>query len=127
MLKKIFFLFQIIFIYIFSIGTTYGDLQKDLINKLHIDVEVTNQNILKDSKKLSADVFVARAFKPLKNILHLLNQKAVNWKKIFLFLGKSGRSELLQASKSWDIEYKQRVSVTSDDSIIVEVNKLKKK
>ena len=34
MLKKIFFLFQIIFIYIFSIGTTYGDLQKDLINKL---------------------------------------------------------------------------------------------
>ena len=42
---------------------------KNLINKLHIDVEVINQNILKDSKKLSADVFAARAFKPLKTIL----------------------------------------------------------
>ena len=52
---------------------------KDLINKLHIDVEVTNQNILKDSKKLSADVFVARAFKPLKIILELIHNKAENW------------------------------------------------
>ena len=35
--------------------------------------------------------------------------------------------ELLQASKIWDIEYKQRVSVTSDDSIVVEINRIKKK
>ena len=100
---------------------------KDLINKLHIDVEVTNQNILKDSKKLSADVFVARAFKPLKIILELIHNKAENWKKFFIFLGKTGKYELLQASKIWDIEYKQRVSVTSNDSTVIEINKLKKK
>ena len=100
---------------------------KDLINKLHIDVEVINQNILKDSKKLSADVFVARAFKPLKIILELIHNKAENWKKFFIFLGKTGKNELLQASKSWDIEYKQRESVTSSDSIVIEINKLKKK
>ena len=100
---------------------------KDLINKLHIDVEVTNQNILKDSKKLYEDVFVARAFKPLKTILELIHNKAENWKKIFIFLGKTGKQELLQASKIWDIEYKQRVSVTSKDSIIIEINKIKKK
>ena len=100
---------------------------KDLINKLHIDVEVTNQNILKDSKKLSADVFVARAFKPLKIILELIHNKAENWKKFFIFLGKTGKHELLQASKIWDIEYKQRVSVTSNDSIVIEINRLKKK
>ena len=100
---------------------------KDLINKLHIDVEVTNQNILKDSKKLSADVFVARAFKPLKIILELIHNKAENWKKFFIFLGKTGKNELLQASKVWDIEYKQRVSVTSNDSIVIEINRLKKK
>ena len=35
--------------------------------------------------------------------------------------------ELLQASKSWDIKYKQRVSVTSSDSIKIKINKLKKK
>ena len=32
-----------------------------------LDVEVLNQNILEDQKKLSEDVFVVRAFKPLKN------------------------------------------------------------
>jgi len=100
---------------------------KNLINKLHIDVEVTNQNILKDSKKLSADVFVARAFKPLKIILELIHNKAENWKKFFIFLGKTGKHELLQASKIWDIEYKQRVSVTSNDSTVIEINRIKKK
>ena len=56
-----------------------------------------------------------------------MHNKAKNWKKIFIFLGKTGKNELLQASKSWDIEYKQRVSITSNDSIVIEINKFKKK
>ena len=98
-----------------------------MINELHLDVEVINQNILEDPKKLLDDVFVARAFKPLKIILQLIHNKAKNWKKIFIFLGKTGKNELLQASKSWEIEYKQRVSVTSDDSLVIEINRLRKK
>ena len=100
---------------------------RDLINKLQLDVDVINRNVLEDSKKLLDDVFVARAFKPLKIILQLIHNKAKNWKKIFIFLGKTGKSELLQASKSWEIEYKQRVSITSDDSTVIEINRLKKK
>ena len=100
---------------------------KNLIHKLDLNVEVINQNILKEPIKFFDDVIVARAFKPLKIILELIHNKAQNWKKIFIFLGKTGKRELLQASKSWDIEYKQRVSVTSNDSIIIEINKLKKK
>ena len=100
---------------------------KNLIDELHLNVEVINKNIFEESKKLSDDVFVARAFKPLKIILQLIHNKTENWKKIFIFLGKTGHSELLQASKSWDIKYKQRVSITSSDSIVIEINKLKKK
>ena len=100
---------------------------KKLIDELHLDAEVINKNIFEYPKKLSEDVFVARAFKPLKIILPLIHNKAENWKKIFIFLGKTGKNELLQASKSWHIEYKQRVSVTSSDSIVIEINKLKKK
>jgi len=100
---------------------------RDLINELRLDVEVVNQNILQEPKKLLEDVFIARAFKPLKIILELIHNKAENWKKIFIFLGKTGKNELLQVSKNWDIEYKQRVSVTSNDSTILEINKLKKK
>ena len=62
---------------------------RDLINKLQLDVDVINRNVLEDSKKLLDDVFVARAFKPLKIILQLIHNKAKNWKKIFIFLGKT--------------------------------------
>ena len=90
-------------------------------------MKVLNQNILEQQNKFMSDVFVARAFKPLKTILELMHNKAENWKKILIFLGKTGQDELLQASKSWDIKYKQRVSVTSSDSMIIEINNLKKK
>ena len=100
---------------------------KKLIDQLYLDAEVINKNIFEYPKKLSDDVFIARAFKPLKIILELIHNKAENWKKIFIFLGKTGKNELLQASKNWDIEYKQRVSVTSDDSLVIEINKLKRK
>ena len=99
---------------------------KNLINELQLNVEVINQNILEEPIKFFDDVFIARAFKPLKIILQLIHNKAKNWKKVFLFLGKTGKNELLQASKSWDIEYKLRVSVTSNDSTVIEINRLKK-
>ena len=99
----------------------------DVVNKLELNAEIINKNVFEDVNKFSDNVFIARAFKPLKIILELIHNKAQNWKKIFVFLGKTGKNELLQASKSWDIEYKQRVSVTSNDSIVVEINKLKKK
>ena len=100
---------------------------RGIIRNLMLNAEVTNINVLEQSGKLRTDLIVARAFKPLKNILHFLDQKAENWKKIFLFLGKNGKNELLQASKSWDIKYKQRMSVSSSDSIVIEINRLKKK
>jgi len=100
---------------------------KKIINELHLNVEVIDKNIFEYPKKLSEDVFVVRAFKPLKIILQLIHNKAKNWKKIFIFLGKTGKNELLQASKAWDIEYKQRVSVTNSDSIVIEINRFRKK
>ncbi len=100
---------------------------KEVNNKLNLNVEVCNQNAFDNELKFKEDVFVARAFKPLEIILELIHNKAENWKKIFIYLGKTGHRELLGASKSWDIKYKQSVSITSNDSIIIEVNKLKKK
>jgi 16S rRNA (guanine527-N7)-methyltransferase len=99
----------------------------DVVKKLNLNVEVVNKNVLNEDINFFDDVFVARAFKPLGITLELIHNKAKNWKKFFIFLGKTGKKELLQVSKSWDIEYKQRVSVTSNDSIIVEINRLKKK
>ena len=100
---------------------------RNVISELHLNVDVIHKNILEETNKFSHDIFVARAFKPMQIILQLIHNKSKNYKKIFVFLGKSGKKELLQASKFWDIEYKQRMSITSSDSIIIEINNLKKK
>ena len=100
---------------------------KKIIDELHLNVEVLNQDIFKDQINLVGDVFVARAFKPLKIILQLMHSQTENWKKFFIFLGKTGKSELHDASKDWDIGYKQRMSITNSDSLVIEINKLKKK
>ena len=99
----------------------------EIISQLKLNVDTINQNV-EDKKFIFVDeIFIARAFKPLAKILELIHNKAKNFKKIIIFLGKTGNHELLQASKNWDIKYKQRMSVTSNDSFIVEINKLKKK
>ena len=100
---------------------------KQTIQQLNLNVEVLSINVIEQANKFPNDVFVTRAFKPLKIILKLMHKRTNNLKKFFVFLGKSGHEQLLQASKSWDIEYKQRMSVTSNDSLILEINKFKKK
>jgi len=100
---------------------------KEIIKRLNLKVQVLHLNVLENSTRLEADLIIARAFKPLKIILQFLDKNTENWKKVFLFLGKTGQDELLQASKSWHIKYKQRMSVTSNDSIVIEINKLTKK
>ena len=98
-----------------------------ITNELNLKVELMNGNAFNENVKLDGDVFVARAFKPLKKILELIHKKAQNWKKIIIFLGKTGKDDLVEASKIWDIEYKQKKSITNSDSIIININKLKKK
>ena len=100
---------------------------KKIIHVLNLNTEVHNQNVFEFPNTLAGDVFVARAFKPLKKILELMHKKVKNWKKIFIYLGKTGQSELDEASKIWDIKYKQRMSVKSKDSLIIEINNLAKR
>ncbi len=100
---------------------------KKIISKLELNANVINENIEDKKFHFIDDTFIARAFKPLPKIFELIHNKAKNFKKIIIFLGKNGQDVLLQASKNWDIKYKQRMSVTSNDSFIIEVNKLIKK
>ena len=100
---------------------------KDAIKELGLTVNVLEKNILKEPIKLLEDVFIARAFKPIKIILEFIHNNTKNFKKIIIFMGKTGKSELLEVSKIWDIGYKQRVSATNSDSFVIEINKLKKK
>ena len=100
---------------------------KETVKKLNLNINVICKNIFEDEREIVSDVFIARAFKPLPTILKLIHNKEIKYKKFFVFLGKTGKEELLLASKIWDIQYKQHMSVTNSDSFIIEINNLKKK
>ena len=94
---------------------------------MNLNVEVINRDITEKNFNLTDKVYVARAFKPLRKILELIHNKTENLSKFFILMGKTGKNELLEATKSWDIKYKQTTSITNSDSIILEINGLKKK
>ena len=75
---------------------------------------------------METDIIVARAFKPIQSIFKIVTKNFKNFKNLILFLGKNGKQTLLDASKVWEFEYKERKSVTSDDSLILNIKKLEK-
>ena len=100
---------------------------KKAIRLLDLKSEVLNINIMEESFNLNNSTIVARAFKPMEEIFKIVDGKVKNFNKIILFLGKNQKNDLLQASKKWDLKYKQSMSVTNNDSIIIQIGKLKKK
>ena len=94
--------------------------------KLNLNTKIISENIF-NQKKIEADIVVSRAFKPIDKILQLIHEKSENFKNLLLFLGKNGKQTLIDASKVWELEYKEEKSITSDDSLIVNIKKVKKK
>ena len=100
---------------------------KSIVSDLKLKINVLEQDVNAQEVKLFADVIVVRAFKPLEIIFNILDKKARNWREVITFLGKNGKIDLLHASKVWDIKYKQSMSITSVDSLILRISELKKR
>ena len=97
-----------------------------VVTKLDLDALVLEKNVL-EQKNLEVGTIVARAFKPIQSIFKIVTKNFKNFKNLILFLGKNGKQTLLDASKVWEFEYKERKSITSDDSLIIEIKKIRKK
>ena len=94
--------------------------------KFNLNVKIFQKDIFKE-KNLVSDIVVARAFKPLPVLLELIEANFKSFKEIILFLGKNGKKSLDDTLTKWQFDYKERKSVTSDDSIILKIDNLKKK
>lgn len=94
-------------------------------SELGLDTEIICQDI-KNIKKINCDFAIARAFKPLPEIFEIIHSKINFSAKLVLFLGAKQNGLLDETSKKWNMEYKQRKSITSSDSLIIEVNKLER-
>ena len=99
---------------------------KDVSRKLNLNTEVIQKDIFKLSN-LSSGTIMARAFKPLPVVLELVYKNFNNYKNLILFMGKTGKQTLNEGFKEWDFEYKEKKSLTSEDSFLVNIRNIKKK
>ena len=99
---------------------------KEVSKKFGLNTKIFQKNIF-DEKNLETDVIVARAFKPLPIILELADKNFKKFKNIILYLGKNGKEILKESIMKWEFEYKEKKSLTSEDSIVIKISNLKKK
>ena len=99
---------------------------RDVSKKFELNTKIFQKNIFEE-RKLKTDLIVARAFKPLPIILDLANKNFTKFKSIILFMGKNGKEMLKEALSKWQFEYKEKKSLTSEDSYLIKISKLKKK
>ena len=99
---------------------------KEVSKKLKLNTKVIQKDIFK-STKLKSGTILARAFKPLPLVLELVHKNFSTYKNLVIFMGKNGKQVLKEASKNWDFEYKEKRSITSEDSFLLNIKNIKKK
>ena len=98
---------------------------KDVSKKFNLNTKIIQKNIF-DEKNLKTDLIVARAFKPLPVILSLVEKNFSKFKYVIVYLGKNGKQLLEDSLSKFDFQYKEKNSLTSDDSIMIKITNLKK-
>ena len=98
---------------------------KQISEKLKLDVEVFQKDIFNEKNLVSGSI-IARAFKPLPIILDLVQEKFKNYKNLVVFMGKNGKQMLEDSVKKWKFEYKEKRSLTSKDSFLINIKNIKK-
>jgi len=56
-----------------------------------------------------------------------VNENFSNFSNIIFFMGKSGREIFQNTLKDWDLEYSEQKSITSKESFLINVKKIKRK
>jgi len=99
---------------------------RSVSKKLKLDIEIFEEDIFKKKNLVSGSI-VVRAFKPLPVILDLVEKNFKKYTNLIVFMGKNGKQLLDEAVKDWEFEYKEKKSLTSDDSFLLNIKKIKKK
>ena len=70
---------------------------------------------------------MSRAFKPMPVVLELVYENFSKYKNLIFFMGKSGKRIFENSKKNWEMEYIEKKSLTSEDSFLINIKKIKKK
>ena len=99
---------------------------REVSKKLNLNTDVIQKDVF-TVKNIETGTIMSRAFKPMPVILDLVNQNFKKYKNIILFMGSTGRKILNDTLKEWDLDYEEKKSLTSNDSFILNIKKIKKK
>ena len=97
----------------------------EISKKFKLNTEIFKKDIFKE-KNLETDLIIARAFKPLPVILELATTNFKKFENIILFLGKTGKEILSESLSKWRFEYKEKKSLTNEESFLIKITNLKK-
>jgi len=99
---------------------------KEVSKELNLQTEIIQEDVFK-IRDMNSGTIMARAFKPMPIVLDLVHKNFNKYKNLILFMGKSGKKILSQTLKDWDFEYKEKKSLTSEDSFLLSIKNIKKK
>ena len=99
---------------------------REVTKKLNLNTEIIQKDIFK-VKNIETGTIMSRAFKPMPVILNLINENFKKYKNIIFFMGNSGRKILNDTLQEWDLDFEEKKSLTSENSFILNIKKIKKK
>ena len=99
---------------------------KEVSKKLNLNTEIIQKDIF-SVKNLETGTIMSRAFKPMPVVLELVYENFSKYKNLIFFMGKSGKKIFDNSKKNWEMDYIEKKSLTSEDSFLINVKKIKKK
>ena len=99
---------------------------KEVSKKLNLNTKIFQKNIF-EIKNLETGTIMSRAFKPMPVVLDLVYENFSKYKNLIFFMGKSGKKIFENSKKNWELEYIEKKSLTSEDSFLINIKKIKKK
>ena len=99
---------------------------KEVSEKLNLNTKVFQKNIF-EIKNLETGTVMSRAFKPMPVVIDLVYENFLKYKNLIFFMGKNGKKVFENSKKKWNLEYIEKKSLTSKDSFLINIKKIKKK
>ena len=99
---------------------------REVSKKLKLNTEIIQKDIFK-VKNIETGTIMSRAFKPMPIILNLIRENFTKYKNVIFFMGNNGKKILNETLKEWDLDYDEKKSLTSDDSFILNIKKIRKR
>ena len=98
----------------------------EVSKRLKLNTEIIQKDVFR-VKNIETGTIMTRAFKPMPVILSLVDENFMKYKNLVMFMGKSGKKILNEVLNEWDLDYEEKKSLTSEDSFLVNIKKIKKK